>query len=439
MSYVSTSRPSAEDRLRQLLSAACDGPCDDSIAAELERLLADDHSLIAEYADYVATTTLLEQVYGLTVFDAEGRGIAEGPSPMLATRPDVASRRPRSAKPPSFLTYLPWVAAASLMAAFGVGLMQWTREPLARVVAANDARLANGRELSVGAGIGAKGLSLSQGSVRLALRSGAMISIDAPARLSVAGENAADLALGAVSIHVPVSAHGFRLASPAATIIDLGTGYRAVASDAGWLSVQVTQGSVRVVPTGGESVDLRAGQFTSVGAGAPRPPHKPAVSGQLRFLEEHVESLGYDAFIHDNRAYVFLESHAVRMPYDLRLDVSNPGRHVDLMSGNEKVTDGQVVDCYLIHSAPRSPRHVVNGSVRFDGRILGLLCEADRLNATNELLGARWTLNCRHPERGSESYPDPNADTVAISSDRHTLTVHFRTMSIDQIRVLVAP
>ncbi|QDU88797.1 FecR protein [Pirellulimonas nuda] len=444
MTHPSQHQPLGSERLRRLLSSVCDRQSDAETLEQVEQLLSEDPSLIAEYADYVATMVLIEQQYGLTLFDADGRGAAADHRPATAEgsvvgEQSVRPRRQRGRTSSRLAGYLPWAAAASLLLAVGLGLTHWSPEPLARVVAASDARLAEGKKLNVGAGIGAEGLWLEQGSARLALRSGAMIAVDAPARLSVTGENAAELGVGAVSVHVPHSAHGFQLLSPAATIIDLGTGYRAVVSEGGGLSVQVTQGKVRVEPAQGPPLELRPGQFAALGAGAQPSPSKPSVSGQLRFLDEHVESLGYDAFIHDNVAYVFLESHAVRLPYELRLDVARPGRHVDLMSSNDKALEGDVVDCYLLHSAPRSARHDVSGTVRFNGRIVGLICEADRLNATNELLGARWTLSCRHPERGSESYPDPNADEVTISGDRRQLSVHFRTMSIDQIRVLVAP
>ncbi len=102
---------------------------------------------------------------------------------------------------------------------------------------------------------------------------------------------------------------------------------------------------------------------------------------------------------------------------------------------------GSVVDCYLVHFAPEGlERQQLSGTIRFPGKILGVITSSDRLNATNHMLGAEWTLQCFHGQRGVESTPDINADVVTLSPDGHTLSVIFRTEdAIDQLRVLVEP
>lgn len=432
-------------QLRKLLSAACDGELGEASCLEIERLLTEHPELAADYAEYVATESLIEHSCGLSVYDADGRETVGSPRDHLADTASVAStptRRPLARTERSRMNPLWAVAALALFTTAGA-IAWWSRPAVATVVAANDARLSDGAELSLGQGLGVDWVDLKRGSIRLALRDGAMASIEAPARFRVRADNAAELGSGAIRMHVPESAHGFRLVSEAATIVDLGTGFRAVADGAGRLSAHVTEGSVRVEPTLGESVALTAGQIASTTDGggfrvAGRARTAPRTNGQLEFLAEHPKSLGYDAFVHDGFAYAFLESHAVRLPYDLRLDIAETGRHRKLSGGARSLPAGTVVDCYLLHCAPKSPRHEVNGSIRFGGEVLGVLCRDDRLNATNELLGAGWTLLCQHPERGAESAPDPNSDEITISADRRRLSASFRTMSIDQVRVLVA-
>ncbi len=402
--------------------------------------------MVRDYVDYVATESLIEQSCGLSFRDDSDiapslpAASAESTGSSTARRPQVVSKTPWLSR---LVSHPVWAVAALLLVAVTAGLAWLAESPDSTIVASNDARLADGRELRVGQSLGDRWIDLQRGSIRIAFQEGAMAAVEAPARFRVLNGNATEVDYGAVTCQVPESAHGFLLDSPNARVVDLGTGFRAVALEVGTLSVHVTQGAVRIDPSGGESLHLPAGQLAKVSSDGRAkvlkgPRQKPSVSGQFRFRDEHPKSLGYDDFVHDELAYAFLESHAVRVPYDLRLDLAETGTHTSFIGSPRVIPEGTIVDCYLIHCAPKRKRHEVKGSVTFPGEILGILANDDRLNATNELLGARWTLACQHPERGIESLPDVNSDRLKISRDRRTLTGHFRTMSIDQVRVLVA-
>ncbi|MEO0530694.1 MAG: hypothetical protein AAF266_08985 [Planctomycetota bacterium] len=441
------------DRLFKLLSAACDGERDADHDLAIETLLQQRPELTADYASYVATESQIEQSCGLTVFEGDGQG------PWEAAGPRPTAGAPRVAKPHApanrktarsqsrgwriterIARHPLWAVAALVLATLTGAIALLVQKPLATVVVANETLLESGETLQAGQSLGEDWMTLERGSLRLALRDGAMVSLEAPARFRPLAENGAELDYGSVSVHVPDSAHGFALANRLGTIIDLGTGYRAVANEDGPLSVHVTQGAVRVDSLAGESQAMVAGDMVTVesdGHLTSKTDGRPRVRGALKFLAEHPASLGYDAFIRDDVGHVFLESHAVRLDHNLRLDLSAPGRYTTF-AGGDALPAGTVVDCYLIHCAPVRPRHDVRGSIRFDGEILGVLCNDDRLNATNATLGNAWTLACQHPERGAESAPDPNSDLITISADRRELTAYFRTMSIDQVRVLVA-
>lgn len=449
---ASRTADSPRDQLRKLLSAACDEKADAPLQSAIESLLEQHPELVADYVAYLVTEAQLEQTCGLTVFEGDGRGVWESSNrPSLTGLPTETAPVPLGKKSTpkrslggqlaERITRHPsWILAALLLATVTGAITLLVQEPLATVVAASETRLEGGQELEAGQSLGNDWMVLERGSLRLALRDGAMVSIEAPARFRPQHDNRAELAYGAVSVHVPEKAQGFALANRLGTIVDLGTGYRAVAIDQGPLSVHVTQGSVRIESLAGERLDMAVGEVAMVrsdGLLAPTSLRAPIVKGNLRFLADHPDSLGYDAFMQDGVAFAFLESHAVRLRHDLRVDLSAPGRHAKL-SGGKSIPAGSTVDCYLIHCAPTSERHEVRGSIRFDGEILGVLCNDDRLNATNATLGTNWTLTCEHPERGAESAPDPNSDLITLSADRRQMAVYFRTMSIDQIRVLVA-
>lgn len=447
-----------KNQLRRILSDGCDRSLTGSEQLTISALLANDSESVREYVQYVATESLVEQSCGLTFRDSEDAScLLPGATTIRGDGKAAASRKksgspskqasPTSNIQTSWLGRIAihplWAVAALLLISLTVGLAWFTKSPLATIVAANEAQLADGRELRVGQALGDRWIDLERGSIRLALRDGAMASLEAPSRFRILNGNAAELDRGAVSCQVPESAHNFLLASRCGNIVDLGTGFRAVSTAGGSLSVHVTRGAVRIDLLSGVSLQLKAGQLAEIKSSGQasllsNSRRMPTVSGQFRFRQEHPESLGYNAFVHDDMAHVFLESHSVCLPYDLRLDVAGTGSYTSFLGSERVIPEGTVVDCYLIHCAPRRARHEVIGTVTFPGKVLGLLANADRLNATNELLGAHWTLACQYPERGVESLPDENSDLIKISRDRRTLSGHFRTMSIDQIRVLVA-
>lgn len=434
------------NQLRQLLSAGQDGELSASDQEKISQLLEQDLALVQDYVDFVANESLIEQSCGLSFRD-DNDNAPHLPIAAAERAGDsnfgVAEVSGGSTWFHRLISHPVWALAAVLLVAVTIGLGWLTKSPTSTVIVASDAQLADGQELRAGRSLGDRWINLQRGSIRIAFQDGAMASIESPARFRVLDGNSAELAHGAVTCHVPDSAHGFVVASHSNRIVDLGTGFRAVAATDGSLSVHVTQGVVRIDPSTGESLRLPAGQLAEVTSDGQativsESLQQPIVAGQFRFREEHPKTLGYDDFVHDDVAYVFLESHAVRTPHDLRLDLAEAGSHTSFLGSPRIIPEGTMVDCYLIHCAPQRKRHEVKGSVTFPGEILGLLTNDDRLNATNELLGAQWTLACQHPERGIESLPDVNSDRLKISRDRRTLSGYFRTMSIDQVRVLVA-
>ena len=434
--------------LRRLLSSTVDHTADRDVSyTQIETLLSSHPELIEDYASYVANEVLIDQSNGLSIFDGDEEHTPAVPRaredvPVVHEPQRKAVGAQVNGQARSAFRSVWWAVAASLAIVLLGSTAWWSRPPHAAVIATVDARLSGGGQPRVGSDLGSDWIDLERGTIRLALREGVMASLAGPARFRAVADNQAELGSGSATFLVPPSGHGFVLTTEAARVVDLGTGFRTVVDPSAGLSVHVSRGVVRLEPKAASERLLKAGQSAWVrndgtvdGKASIR---EPRVAGQFRYVTEHPESLGLRRYVHDDDAIVFLESHAIRLPYDLRLDADEIGQHDEFAGRGGLLPEGTLIDSYLIHCSPEQGRRLISGSVSFSGQIVGILCNSDRLNATNELLGNPWSLSCTHPERGVESVPDPNSDVLTISHDRRTFSADFRTISIDQVRVLVA-
>ncbi len=103
----------------------------------------------------------------------------------------------------------------------------------------NGATLNLGDELRAG-----QRLELTAGLAEITFDSGAQVLLEAPASLEVSSAWNALLRRGAVKIHVPAQAVGFRVTHAAVDVVDLGTEFGMVADDTGGAEVVVLQGAV---------------------------------------------------------------------------------------------------------------------------------------------------------------------------------------------------
>ena len=79
------------------------------------------------------------------------------------------------------------------------------------------------------------------------------------------------------------------------------------------------------------------------------------------------------------------------------------------------------------------------GSVTFAQPIVGVIGHEEHLTATDGVCGLQGTEYAPDSGRGRgfEDPPDPNADQVALSGDRHTVLMALRTdkQFCDQMRI----
>ena len=92
-------------------------------------------------------------------------------------------------------------------------------------------------------------------------------------------------------------------------------------------------------------------------------------------------SLGQLGFKGNDRCYVFLERHNFELPQDLPVNLIDPGTYTQFAGVAGDLAAGTRVDCFLLHSAPRGKRHLVEGNVTFRGEILGVISSSDKLRA----------------------------------------------------------
>lgn len=115
----------------------------------------------------------------------------------------------------------------------------WTSES---AQAMNHQRLAKGH------------FELQSGQVELLMNCGARVSINAPAKFELIDAKAMRLFGGGMTVNAPDSAVGFRILTPTADVVDLGTEFHVAVEELGTTEVHVSQGVVVARSTGSEAV-----------------------------------------------------------------------------------------------------------------------------------------------------------------------------------------
>lgn len=100
----------------------------------------------------------------------------------------------------------------------------------------------------VGMSVPAGKLQLKGGLIRLEFYSGASVTLEGRSELEIVSVNEAKCAHGQMRVHVPPHARGFKLTTPDAQVVDLGTEFGLKVSEAGRAEVHVFDGEVEVLP-----------------------------------------------------------------------------------------------------------------------------------------------------------------------------------------------
>ncbi|QIF01690.1 LamG-like jellyroll fold domain-containing protein [Roseimicrobium sp. ORNL1] len=100
----------------------------------------------------------------------------------------------------------------------------------------------------VGMSVPAGKLQLKSGLIRLEFYSGASVTLEGQSELEIVSVKEAKCAQGQMRVHVPPHARGFKLTTPDAEVVDLGTEFGLKVSDGGKAEVHVFDGEVEVLP-----------------------------------------------------------------------------------------------------------------------------------------------------------------------------------------------
>lgn len=243
-----TDSTARRDHLLDLAAAYCDATATAAEVAELESLIVGSEAARREFLAYAL-------VHGQLPHLAAGRPPAASRStPVFAEATTAAAEPTRGAAAAGTFPGPLWRAAAVLVllaatAGGGAWLLGRSRvpaeAPLAVIAEVRFAVPAD-REglLRVGRQLNAERIAINAGAMRLMLRNGVSIVLDGPADLELVSEMRAVLRDGSVVVRVPKGMSGFRVETPAAEVLDLGTEFAVRASRGQRTDVQVYEGAV---------------------------------------------------------------------------------------------------------------------------------------------------------------------------------------------------
>lgn len=118
----------------------------------------------------------------------------------------------------------------------------------------------DGGAWQVGMSVPAGKVKLQSGLARLEFYSGASVTLEGNSELEIVSVNEAKCRFGQMRVHVPPHARGFKLMTPDAKVVDLGTEFGLKVSDSGKSDVHVFDGEVEVYPgAGDDKLNLKTG------------------------------------------------------------------------------------------------------------------------------------------------------------------------------------
>ncbi|MEM7699107.1 MAG: iron dicitrate transport regulator FecR [Verrucomicrobiota bacterium] len=154
------------------------------------------------------------------------------------------------------------IAAAATIAVLaipvGIALKSEDRAvPVATLLSSEGAAWESELPTAVGSELTAGTMKLRSGLATVRFHSGAELTIEAPAEISIDSPMRAALLGGKAIVEVPDSAHGFTLETPSGIAVDHGTAFAAVVDEGGKAaSFEVLDGAISLQSPKGESVFL---------------------------------------------------------------------------------------------------------------------------------------------------------------------------------------
>ena len=323
--------------------------------------------------------------------------------------------------------------------------------------------------------IGGGMVQLQVGIARLDFSNGATVTLQGPAKFEILSADRTRLHQGILTVHVPGTAIGFEIETPAIDVIDLGTAFGLAVGVDGETDVCVFEGEVQVSASGKtsrgktsnskrrllhagnavrskpldgkiESVLYETNRFKD---GWPVTSGVLQATGLMKFVSPGPDFVP-GRYEDNEHIVVFAERQGITLESEIPVDLASPGLYQRLHRHNDqKIAAGTTVRSYLLQLDPLGTRERnsenkprVTGQITFDKPVIGLIAGTARLTNTDMLLGHpdgqyKTTRRGIEPTRKEENL-GIKRDAVILSEDRRTLSLDLSAGSaVDQIRVIV--
>lgn len=396
---------------------------------------------------------------------------------------------------PSRSLSMGWTLAAAAAVVFGAFIVvksgflapaNETGASVARVLASVEA-VWGGSGVEPGSPLQADSYHLLSGTADLELGEGVKLSLRGPATFELIDENRVHLTSGKLVARIPEQALGFLVTTPQSEVFDLGTEFGLSVNDDGQTDVHVIDGLVEVyerrnlddslgdgVPFAG--IKIEEGQArrleTEDGFRLEDIPfhNRQQILGNRRFDNLGLSLLRGSVRVKDTvsefdlrtttsgqaRIEIIPEKSGVLLEADTAVTFRESGNYRYFGAGNLMIPAGAKVDSYLLHF--RSTKgELIRGVIKFDRPIVGLICTADQLAATDALVGLQGVHfpSSESGFRGLEPHSQEQVrklpsiegvggglspDEVTLSQDMSTLGLRVNVdpiQGIDQLRVLI--
>lgn len=169
-----------------------------------------------------------------------------------------------------------------------------------------------------------------------------------------------------------------------------------------------------------------------------------AATGNIIVLASAPPSVALHQAESATSAFAFDERQGVTLTEPLLVNYVVPGPITDgFVTG--RIPPGTVVNSHMVHNDPvvgtHKPRRL--GEVTYDGEIIGVITAPSKLVSSDYLGAPGTTYGGTRSDRGFEGSIDTpghvRSDRYAISADRRTIILDFRTFTLDDIRVITSP
>jgi hypothetical protein len=459
-----------EDRFQELIEDYLDGELAENDFRELKETLGDDPVLAKTFDGEIRMAGHLAVVGNFDDAVLPGAVLAslKEPEPPIDVTDLVLDELRHRHAPWSWKAVLPW--AAMIVISLGIAIF-WSQPkpvppgPIAVLGRTIDARWNTGTTPVDGAELNGQTIELKSGLIRLDFLNGVVVTLEGPARFELITKKHTILHSGILTAIVPPAGHGFRVDTPAAGVVDLGTAFGVVVDARGGTDVSVFEGEVEIdlATAGREDRLLKEGESVHASGGAQEFNDVPfdtaafqrswpvasgvmAMTGAVQFVRPG-PPWNLEDYESDRAITVFPEHDRATLTASLRVELAEPDLEmVGAKTNRRRLVAGTTLRSYLLqfNPAPRGKSEGVlhlSGTITFDHPVLGVLAGKSNLPGTDEIFGhaqSRYGRGKRGMEGPRQDASSQQSDRAALSPDRRTLTLElFSRSEPDQIRVLV--